>query len=81
MTQVKAKSVTGSVVSVGRDKSVTVQIERKTMHPKYKKFIKRTTKLHAHDENNECKLGDIVVIQECRPISKTKSWMLVEVLR
>lgn len=81
MTEVIAKTVTGSVVSVSRNKSVTVQIERKTMHPKYKKYIKRTTKLHAHDENNECKLGDVVVIQECRPISKTKSWKLVEVIK
>ena len=81
MTDLKAKTVTGSVVSAGRDKSITVQVDRKTMHPKYKKYIKRTTKLHAHDEKNVCKLGDVVTIQECRPISKTKSWVLVEVTK
>lgn len=81
MSEIKAKTVTGSVISVSRDKSITVQIDRKMMHPKYKKYIKRTTKLHAHDEDNKCQVGDTVVIQECRPISKTKSWMLVEVVK
>ena len=81
MTEVRAKTVTGCVVSASRDKSITVQIDRKMMHLKYKKYIKRSTKLHAHDEENKCKLGDVVIIQECRPISKTKSWMLVEIVK
>lgn len=62
------------------DKSITVAIERKVKHPIYGKFIKRTTKLSVHDENNQCSAGDIVSITECRPISKTKSWKLVEVV-
>lgn len=80
MSEIKAKTVTGCVVSACRDKSITVRIDRKMMHPKYKKYIKRSTKLQAHDEENICKLGDIVTIKECRPLSKTKSWMLVEVV-
>jgi small subunit ribosomal protein S17 len=62
------------------DKSITVAIERKVKHPLYGKFIKRTTKIHAHDEQNQCNAGDIVTIRECRPLSKTKSWTLVEVV-
>jgi small subunit ribosomal protein S17 len=62
------------------DKSITVAIERKVKHPIYGKIIKRTTKLHVHDENNECKAGDLVEIRECRPLSKTKSWTLVAVV-
>ncbi len=61
------------------DKTVTVMIERKVKHPLYGKYIKRSTKLHVHDENNECGIGDIVSIAECRPISKSKSWTLVQV--
>lgn len=57
-----------------------VAIERKVKHPLYGKFIRRTTKLHVHDENNEAKLGDVVEIRECRPLSKTKSWTLVRVV-
>ena len=70
---------TGKVISSSRDKTVTVLIERKVKHPLYKKFIRRSTKLHAHDEANECKDGDLVKIEECRPLSKTKSWKLVSV--
>jgi len=70
---------TGKVISSSRDKTVTVLIERKVKHPLYKKIIRRSSKLHAHDEANECKEGDIVKIEECRPLSKTKSWKLVSV--
>ncbi len=79
--QVKnTRSETGRVVSDKMDKSITVMIERKVAHPLYGKYVKRSTKLHAHDEKNECKLGDLVCIEECRPISKSKSWRLVEIL-
>ncbi len=71
---------TGSVVSDRMDKSATVLIERKVKHPIYGKFVKKSTKLHIHDENNECGIGDTVQITECRPMSKTKSWMLVKVV-
>ena len=73
-------SVQGSVLSAKMDKSITVLIERQVKHPLYKKIIRRSTKLHAHDEQNECKEGDTVIIQECRPLSKTKSWRLVEII-
>ncbi len=74
------RTVIGSVVSNKMDKTVTVKIERKVPHPVYKKYVRRSTKIHAHDENNECKIGDVVLVEECRPLSKTKSWRLVKVL-
>ncbi len=74
------RSVMGSVVSARMDKSITVVIERKIKHPLYKKYIRRSTKLHAHDENNKCKKGDTVMIVSCRPISKTKHWRLLEIV-
>ncbi|MBI4966867.1 MAG: 30S ribosomal protein S17 [Rhodospirillales bacterium] len=64
----------GVVVSDKMDKTVVVRVERRVMHPIYKKFIKRSKKYHAHDEANACKAGDVVRIRECRPISKTKTW-------
>ncbi len=67
----------GVVVSDKMDKSVVVKVERRVMHPVYKKYIKRSKKYTAHDENNLCKVGDIVQIIESRPISKTKSWVVV----
>lgn len=70
----------GRVVSDKMDKSIVVAIERTVKRPIYGKFIKRTTKVHAHDEDNTCGLGDKVEIAECRPLSKTKSWTLVKVL-
>ena len=73
------RTLTGKVSSDKMDKSATVMIERFVKHPIYGKFIKRSTKLHVHDENNECGIGDTVVIEQCRPISKTKSWRLVKV--
>jgi small subunit ribosomal protein S17 len=74
------RSVTGRVVSNKMDKSITVLVERKVKHPVYGKYIKRSTKLHAHDANNECNEGDVVTISECRPISKTKTWMLDKIV-
>jgi len=68
----------GVVVSDKNDKTITVLVERRFTHPLLKKTVRRTKKYHAHDENNECKVGDIVRIQECRPISKKKRWMLIE---
>lgn len=76
----KIRSVQGKVVSDKMEKSFVVAIERKVKHPLYGKFIRRTTKLHVHDENNEAKLGDVVEIRECCPLSKTKSWTLVRVV-
>ena len=76
----KIRTSFGRVVSNKGDKSITVAIERMVKHPIYGKFVKRTTKVHAHDENNECGLGDTVEIRECRPLSKTKSWTLVKVV-
>ncbi len=74
------RSVQGSVLSAKAHKSITVLIERQVKHPLYKKIIRRSTKLHAHDEQNECNEGDTVIIEECRPLSKTKSWRLVEII-
>ncbi|UCG72677.1 MAG: 30S ribosomal protein S17 [Chromatiales bacterium] len=79
-----AKSVrtaTGLVVSSKMDKTIAVAIERKVKHPMYGKYIKRTTKVLAHDEQNDCNEGDTVSISECRPLSKNKSWRLVEVVK
>lgn len=76
----KGRTVTGRVVSSKMDKTITVLVERLVKHPLYGKYIRRSTKLHAHDENNECREGDVVVIQECRPLSKTKSWRLVKIV-
>lgn len=70
----------GRVVSDKMDKSIVIAIERRVKHPLYGKFIKRTTKLHVHDENNECGIGDVVEIKACRPLSKTKSWTLVRII-
>ena len=67
----------GVVVSDKMDKSVVVRVERRVMHPVYKKYIKRSAKYTAHDENNLCKVGDIVQIMESRPLSKTKTWVVV----
>lgn len=67
----------GVVVSDKMDKTVVVSVERRVMHPIYKKFIRRSKKYHAHDENNEFKAGDTVRIRECRPLSKTKNWEVI----
>jgi len=74
------RTVTGRVVSNKMHKTITVAVERQVLHPLYHKFVRRTSKVHAHDESNECGEGDLVMVQECRPISKNKSWRLVKVL-
>ena len=79
-TETRARTLQGRVVSDKMDKTITVKIERRVKHPVYGKYIRRSTKLHVHDENNECNKGDVVVIEQCRPMSKTKSWRLVEVV-
>ncbi len=80
MTEQKiVRTVTGTVVSDKMDKSIVVLVERRIKHPLYGKYIKRSTKMRAHDEANECRIGDTVTIRESRPISKTKSWMLEKI--
>ncbi|MBI2382143.1 MAG: 30S ribosomal protein S17 [Gammaproteobacteria bacterium] len=74
------RTLEGKVVSNKMDKTITVLVERQVQHPLYGKIIKRSTKFHAHDENNECHEGDVVRIAEGRPISKTKAWRLVEIV-
>ena len=74
------RTVVGHVVSDKMDKTVSVKIERLVKHPVYGKYIRRTTKVLAHDENNECKFGDRVMISECRPVSKNKAWQVVNVV-
>ena len=76
----KRKEQVGIVVSDKMDKTVTVAVERRTRHPLYKKTIIKTAKFKAHDENNECKEGDLVRIMETRPLSKTKRWRVVEII-
>lgn len=78
--QATNRTVIGRVVSDKMDKSITVLVERNVKHPLYGKFIRRSTKLHAHDESNQCHEGDVVSIEQCRPISKTKTWRLVKVI-
>ncbi|MGD8672472.1 MAG: 30S ribosomal protein S17 [Thiogranum sp.] len=74
------RTLIGRVVSDKMDKSAVVLVERQVRHPLYGKYIRRSTKLHIHDENNECKEGDTVTIKQTRPVSKTKSWALVEIV-
>ena len=74
------RAIQGSVISARMNKSITVLVVRQFKHPLYKKYIRRSTRLHAHDEGNECREGDIVLVEQCRPISKTKSWRLVQVV-
>ena len=76
----KIRTLMGKVVSNKMDKSIVVLTERRVKHPLYGKFMSKSTKIHAHDENNDCGIGDMVTIKECRPLSKTKSWTLVEVV-
>jgi len=82
MSEAKAiRTEFGRVVSDKMDRTITVLVEHKIKHPLYGKYIRRSTKLHVHDENNECNEGDQVTITECRPMSKTKSWKLVEIVK
>ncbi|MFY0666156.1 MAG: 30S ribosomal protein S17 [Natronospirillum sp.] len=80
MSETNARTVTGQVVSNKADKTITVLVERSVKHPVYGKIMKRSTKLHAHDENNECQSGDVVTIRESRPYSKQKTWTLVNIV-
>jgi len=77
MTSSNPRLLTGVVISDKADKTITVKVERKVRHPLYGKIMKRTTKVHAHDESNDASIGDIVTVKECRPISKNKTWVLV----
>ena len=83
MSETKQKlqrTLQGRVVSNKMDKTITVLVERRVQHPVYGKSLRKTSKIHAHDANNECKAGDLVVIAEGRPISKTKAWRLVQIV-
>jgi len=75
-----ARQLTGRVVSDKMDRTVTVLIERRVTHPLYGKIVTRSKKYHAHDETNECKEGDLVTIEECRPISRTKNWRVTKLV-
>jgi len=77
MASSNPRLLTGVVISDKADKTITVKVERKVRHPLYGKIMKRTTKVHAHDESNAASTGDIVTVKECRPISKSKTWVLV----
>jgi small subunit ribosomal protein S17 len=76
----RLRTLTGRVVSNRMDKTISVAVERRVKHPMYGKYIRRTTKLMAHDAENSCNEGDVVTIAECRPLSRNKSWRLVEVV-
>jgi small subunit ribosomal protein S17 len=76
----RTRVVTGTVVSNKMDKTITVLLERRVKHPVYGKYITRSSKIHAHDESNQCNIGDTVTVTETRPISKTKTWKLLEVV-
>lgn len=78
-TKVK-RTLQGRIISNKMDKTIVVKVDRKVKHPLYGKYITRSTKIHAHDENNSCQIGDTVIVAETRPISKTKSWQLVEIV-
>ena len=71
------RQLTGVVISDKADKTITVKVERKVKHPTYSKIMKRSSKVHAHDESNSAKIGDVVTVQECRPMSKSKTWKLL----
>lgn len=75
----RRRTETGRVISDKMNKTITVLIERRVRHPLYGKYITRSSKFHAHDENNECRIGDLVTITESRPLSKTKSWKLLRI--
>ena len=79
-TSSNPRTLTGRVVSDKMDRTITVRVERRVRHPLYGKIIRRSTKVHAHDEENSCRIGDTVRVVECRPISKSKTWRLVEIV-
>jgi len=74
------RTLQGRVVSDKMDKGITVVIERRVKHPLYGKYVSKSTKLHVHDENNECQTGDLVVVEQCRPVSKTKKWRFIKLI-
>lgn len=74
------RTLQGRVISDRMDKTITVMVERRVKHPLYGKFVRRSTKVHAHDENNECRVGDVVVVEQCRPLSKTKTWKFTKLV-
>jgi len=76
----RTRTATGKVVSNKMDKTITVLLERRVKHPVYGKYITRSSKIHAHDEDNQCGIGDTVTVAECRPLSRSKTWNLVEVV-
>ena len=76
----RTRTLSGKVVSNRMDKSITVLVERRVRHPVYGKYMTKSSKIHAHDEKNECNMGDVVMVRESKPISKTKTWELVSVL-
>lgn len=78
--QKNPRSLIGRVVSDRMDKTIVVTVERRIQHPLYKKYVRRSKKFHAHDPENTCHIGDLVRIEECRPLSKTKTWRLVSVV-
>jgi small subunit ribosomal protein S17 len=81
MSEQKSNRIlSGRVVSNAMDRTITVLVERRVKHPLYGKFLRRSMKLHAHDAENECNNGDLVRVEQCRPLSKTKCWRLVEVV-
>jgi len=74
------RTLQGRVVSDKMDKTITVLVDRRVKHPLYGKFLRKSTKVHAHDEANECAVGDLVVVEQCRPLAKSKSWRLIKVI-
>lgn len=78
-TSKTGRILSGRVVSDKMDKTITVLIERRVKHPMYGKYLTRSSKVHAHDENNECRTGDLVTVRETRPLSRTKTWTLVSI--
>jgi small subunit ribosomal protein S17 len=81
VTQKSKQTIEGKVISDKMDKTIVVQIERKVKHPLYGKYVKRFSKMVAHDEKNDCRIGDVVLIQHTRPLSKTKCWKLIEIIK
>ena len=77
--QKNPRTVSGVVVSDKMEKGITVKVERRVKHPVYGKYVRKSSKIHAHDETNDCKIGDTVTVVECRPLSKTKTWTLKSV--
>jgi small subunit ribosomal protein S17 len=75
------RTISGRVISDKMNKTIVVQIERKVKHPLYGKYVRRFSKMYAHDEENTCRIGDLVLIQQTRPLSKTKRWKLIEILK